>query len=238
MESSDSDSKRLTCPDCGREFHPKSLGRHRKIHAESGASGDVEQSRKRKKNKKYAVIQNDENENPNEVHRCTIGGCQRIYHSFGALQRHCRLDHEKSILQPRDKVGGPIACFSCDASFTSVAALCEHVRLNKDHWDNGGLFGLTPYSPSRLTLESRSAFEAWKEKVETGSTENFVRAVTSKAKDWRLDTYFCCRSGKSRAAPREKESFLPNTRCPSRTPSKKIGFHCTAFIKAKKLNSG
>jgi len=217
-------------------LHPRSLTRHKNQNF-CGASASRE--RKRKLNLKDELMLNHEKENSQEINRCTVEGCSRVYYGFDDLQKHCQKDHGLSISKPQsENIIRPVVCGCCEATFPTVAEIGGHIRENKDHWDPDGQFGSQPYSASQITLDSVSTFDAWKEKSEIHTNENFTRVSKKRAKQWRLDTYFCCRTGKSRALQRDNESALPGTRCPSRTPNKKTGFHCSAFIKAKKLYSG
>ncbi|MCP4490883.1 MAG: hypothetical protein GY820_26745 [Gammaproteobacteria bacterium] len=117
--------------------------------------------------------------------------------------------------------------------------MCDHVRDSDDHWDTEGQFSNAPYCISEANFGSREEFLDWKEKIESETSAEFVKKGRFVGKWWSSGFFYCSRSGWSaRSCEDEEMSARPGKRAPPRLPSKKIGYHCTAFIQSKTMDDG
>ncbi len=154
--------------------------------------------------------------------------CAKVFQSGNGVWVHKHKEHS-DLVKPTTKQKeqrGRLCGICGDQKLPNILRLCQHIQ------ESHGISAAV----KEFVFESDVDFQYWKDDLERAGNVEFVRERSSYASSSGLQQDFIChRSGnyESKAGPQSSSS-----RAPRATPTIKMGFCCSAFIRAKKKESG
>ncbi len=151
--------------------------------------------------------------------------CEKVFKSRNGVWVHKHKVHP-DLVKPitRRQEGGRLCGICGDQKLPNLARLCEH--LQETHGISAAV--------EEFKCESDLAFQNWKSDLEREGNVEFVREREriASSSGWQ-EEFVCHRSGNY-----ESKACAQSSRAPRATPTIKIGFCCSAFIRVKKTESG